>query len=89
MSEKLQLKFQNVNASDSNYQWINLDIGDKRVGKARIKKVYSRVIIHTINVFPEYERHGYARQTVDYFKKRSPDEPDQIFCWKFREKSSK
>ncbi len=68
--DELEISFQKING-DSNYQWVNIDNKNGRVGKARIKRIYSKTIIKTINIFPEYERKGYAKKIVDYFKKYS------------------
>jgi len=73
MAKKLCIKFQKVNEGDPSYQWVNIELGKVRVGKARIKKHYSRIIIHTINIFPEFERNGFAKQTLDFFKEKAPE----------------
>jgi len=68
MTENLTIKMENIKEGDSSYCWVNIELGDTRVGKVRIKKVYSRVIIKNINIFSEFERHGFAARTVDLFK---------------------
>ncbi len=68
MPQNLKINFENVNKGDSNYRWVNIELGDTRVGKARVNKIYRKIIIKNINIFPEFERHGFARQTVDLFK---------------------
>jgi len=68
MKEKLNIRMENIKQGDSSYCWVNIELGSSRVGKVRIKKVYSRLIIKNINIFPEFERHCYAKQTVDLFK---------------------
>ena len=68
MKEKLNIRMENIKQGDSSYCWVNIELGSARIGKARIKKGYSRLIIKNINIFPEFERHDYARQTVDLFK---------------------
>lgn len=68
MSDKLTIKMENVNKGDSDYCWVNIDLGSTRVGKARIKKIYRKLVINSINIFPEFERRGFAAQTVDLFK---------------------
>ena len=68
MPQNLNINFRNVNKDDSKYQWVNIDLGETRVGKARIKKIYRTITIKNINIFPEFERHGFARQTVNLFK---------------------
>ena len=68
MAENLTVKTENIKEDDSSYCWVNIKIGDTRVGKARIKRVYSRVIIKNIIIFPEFQRRGLARKIIDLFK---------------------
>ena len=68
MKEKLNIRMENIKQGDSSYCWVNIELGSARVGKVRIKKIYSRLIIKNINIFSEFENRGYARQTVDLFK---------------------
>jgi hypothetical protein len=70
MQTQIKIHFESING-DSKYQWVNIDCNDKRVGKARIKRIYSKTIIKTINIFPEYERNGFAKMTIEMFKERS------------------
>jgi len=53
----------------SKYRWVNIELGNTRIGKARILSSGKRLIINSINIFPEFERNGYAREVVDFFKK--------------------
>jgi len=69
MTEDLTIKTEKIKEGDSRYCWVNIELGDTRVGKARIRKIYRKIIIKNINIFPEFERHGFAAQTVDLFKK--------------------
>lgn len=68
MADNLTIKSQNIKEGDSNYCWVNIELGGTRVGKARIKRVYSRVIIKNITIFPEFQGRGLARKIVDLFK---------------------
>ena len=68
MADTLTIKTESVNKEDSRYYWVNIEIGDNRVGKARIKKIYRKIIIKNINIFPEFEGRGLARKTIDLFK---------------------
>ncbi len=70
MHSQLKIQFESING-DSKYQWVNIDCNNARVGKARIKRIYTKTIIKTINIFPEYERKGYAKKTIEMFKERS------------------
>jgi len=52
----------------SAYDWMNIDCGTTRVGKVRGLIKDKRLTIHSINIFPEFERHGYGRETVEMFQ---------------------
>ena len=71
MADKLTIKVIPVKEGDSHYCWVNIELGGIRVGKVRIKKIYRKIIIKNINIFPEFERRGFAKQAVDFFKRTS------------------
>ena len=52
----------------SAYDWVNVDCGTTRVGKVRGLVEGKRLTIHSINIFPEFERHGYGKDTVEMFQ---------------------
>jgi chemotaxis protein methyltransferase CheR len=52
----------------SAYDWMNIDCGTTRVGKVRGLIDGQRLTIHSINIFPEFERHGYGRETIQMFQ---------------------
>ena len=52
----------------SAYDWMDIDCGPTRVGKVRGLIEGKRLTIHSINIFPEFERHGYGRETVEMFQ---------------------
>ncbi len=52
----------------SAYDWMNIDCGTNRVGKVRGLIEGQRLTIHSINIFPEFERHGYGKETVEMFQ---------------------
>jgi len=54
--------------SHSAYEWMNIELGPVRVGKVRGLIDGQKLTICTINVFPEYERRGYARAAIEKFK---------------------
>jgi len=54
----------------SKYRWINLVVDETIVGKARIYYWATRMIIYSINVFPEFQRNGYARSVVESYQKQ-------------------
>ena len=68
MADNMTIKSQNVKEGDSRYCWLNIEIGGTRVGKARIEKIYSRVVIKNITIFPEYQGCGLATKVIDLFK---------------------
>ncbi len=68
MDDNLILKLDNIRQGDPGYYWLNIELGKSRVGKARIKKYRDKIIIKSINIFPEYENRGIARQVVESFK---------------------
>ena len=68
MADKLTIKTEDIKEGDSSYCWVSIELGGAMVGKARIKRIYRKIIIKSIVIFPEFERHGYAAQTVDLFK---------------------
>ena len=57
------------NQTQSNYDWMNIDHCGKRVGKARGLMHGRTSTIHSINIFPEFERRGFAKKTIRMFKK--------------------
>lgn len=67
MSEKLSFKLLQRNLK-SDFDWMNIDLGDIRVGKVRGLIIGEQVTIHSINIFPEFERQGYAKQTIEMLK---------------------
>jgi ribosomal protein S18 acetylase RimI-like enzyme len=54
--------------SCSRFDWINIERGRNRVGKIRTLIEGKTMTIFSINIFPEYERRGYARKIIDSFK---------------------
>ena len=52
----------------SEFDWMNIDHGDARVGKVRGLIDGDALTIQSINIFPEFEGRGYGKQTVEMFK---------------------
>ena len=50
------------------YDWLNIECGATRVGKVRGLIDGRTLTIHSINIFPEFEGHGYGRKTIEIFK---------------------
>jgi len=67
MPEKLAFKLTPRNDS-SGFDWMNIDLGNTRVGKVRGLIDGKTLTINSINIFPEFERRGYARETINMFK---------------------
>lgn len=55
---------------DSNFHWFNIGVSGERVGKLRSIINDNLIIIFSINIFSEYERRGYAKNTIDIFKNK-------------------
>lgn len=68
MQEKLTFKLLPHSQQNSNYDWMNIDCDGIRVGKVRGLIDGKHPMIYLINIFPEFEGHGYARETIEMFK---------------------
>ena len=67
MAEKLTFKL-TTHDKHSDFDWLNIDCGTVRVGKARGLINGKTLTICSINIFPEFEGHGYAARTIEMFK---------------------
>ena len=67
MPEKLTFKLINHDER-SGFDWLNIECGAERVGKARGLINGQTMTICSINIFPEFEGHGYAARTIEMFK---------------------
>jgi hypothetical protein len=52
----------------SDFDWMNIDRGATRVGKVRGLVDGKSLTIYSINIFHEFEGHGYAKETIEMFK---------------------
>ena len=52
------------------YDRIDIDLPNVRVGNVRCRFMGEKVIVYSIQVYPEYQRNGYARATIDMLKQR-------------------
>ena len=68
MKNRLTFKLLKHNSTHSDYDWMNIDRGCTRVGKVRGRIGDQCVTICSINIFPEFERRGYAAHTVEMIK---------------------
>ena len=64
----IKILFAPVHSGDDNYQWVNVELGSERVGKARIKRQGDTIIINNINIFEQYEGRGYATRVLNLFR---------------------
>ena len=69
MTEKLNFSLITGDKQGSGYDWLNIDRGAVRIGKARGLIKGKTLIICSINIFPEFEGNGYGRKTIEIFKK--------------------
>lgn len=65
---KLDRSFSNV----SRYTWLNLEIGQQRIGKVRADISDGGMTIHSLTIYPEFERRGYAHQVITAFQENYP-----------------
>jgi len=52
------------------YDRIDIDRADVRVGNVRCRFSIEKVIVYSIQVFPEFQGHDYATVTIDMLKAR-------------------
>lgn len=71
MTSKLELT---ITPRDSlaGYDRIDIDLPDVRVGNVRCRFMGEKVIIYSIQIFPEYQGNKYATVAVDMLKARFP-----------------
>lgn len=54
----------------SEYDWANMTLDGRRVGKARCLIEGTTIIIYSINIFPEFAGHGHGRAFVAHCQNR-------------------
>lgn len=64
----MEIEFVSRNKQHSEYDWADLSNDNQLIGKARCKIEKIRVIIYSINIYPEWAGYGYGRAFVDYCK---------------------
>ena len=69
MPEQLTFKLIARNENQSDYDWMNIEHGNQRVGKVRGLMEGRTLTINSINIFPEFEGQGFARKTINMFRK--------------------
>lgn len=70
MESNLIITFLERTSLHSDYDWANIDFGSSRVGKARCLIDGRTLVIYSINIFPEYEGHGYGKAFVEEAKNK-------------------
>lgn len=68
MDQELTFKLIPREQQHSDYDWMSIDRGKARIGKVRGIIDGHNLTICSINIFPEFEKHGYAKATIDMFK---------------------
>ena len=69
MPDELTFNLLTRNQQHSSYDWMNIDCAGIRVGKVRGLMKGRTLTICSVNIFPEFERRGLARKTIEMFKK--------------------
>jgi len=54
------------------YDWFNIELNGTQVGKSRCRIEGIKLTVFSIMIYPEYEKHGFARSVIDFFKSRYP-----------------
>ena len=61
----LNIKFISRKQQKSNYDWADISFNDSSVGKARCLINGDEFTIFSINIYPEYQNHGYGKAFVE------------------------
>lgn len=69
MPQQLTFKLIPHGQQHSDYDWLNIERCGRRVVKVRGLIKDKTLTINSINIFPEFEGHGFARKTIRMFKK--------------------
>jgi N-acetylglutamate synthase-like GNAT family acetyltransferase len=64
----ISIEFLSKIKQHSQYDWVDISHDHDRIGKARCKLKKSTITICSINIYPEWEGHGYGKEFVDYCK---------------------
>jgi len=68
----ISIEFLSKEQQHSQYDWADISSSGDRVGKARCKLKKTVITICSINIYPEWEGHGYGKEFVDYCKTHYP-----------------
>ena len=64
------LIIQKTQSKRSRYDWINIEYQTSRIGKMRTIAARNCLIIYSIQIFPEFQGHGFGTHTIEYLKQR-------------------
>ena len=53
----------------STFDWSNIEYKTSRIGKLRTRRHNDALTIFSIQIFPEYQGHGFGTKTVEYLKR--------------------
>jgi len=63
-NNKLEIAPDTSFTQKSNYDWVNIINGKDRVGKARTKISLEKLIINSIQIYPQYRGKGFGKEYV-------------------------
>lgn len=70
MSSVLRIEPDRCLNRTSDYFWMNVELEEGRIGKMRVSVSEDTLVVNSINIYPEFEGNGYARQVMDCFKRQ-------------------
>ncbi|MBU8912458.1 MAG: GNAT family N-acetyltransferase [Spirochaetales bacterium] len=70
MSSVLRIEPDRCLNKTSDYFWMNVELEGGRIGKMRVSVSEDTLVVNSINIYPEFERNGYATQVMDCFKEQ-------------------
>lgn len=54
----------------ADYDRIDIDLPDVRIGNVRCRFLGEKVVVYSIQIFPEFQGNGYGRAAIDMLKGR-------------------
>ena len=54
----------------ADYDRIDIDLPEARIGNIRCRFMNEKVIVYSIQIFPEFQHRGYGAAAIDLLKKR-------------------
>jgi len=55
-------------AEIGDYDWFDIELEGSQVGKSRCRIEGEALTVFSIMVYPEYEKHGFARAVIEHFQ---------------------